>query len=148
MDRDRPVSRSLRRYRRLLHYPSAWRSGLIQRVMLKWSGNRCECCGEMGGVLVHHLVWELKGDCRFENLLVCCLGCHVRLHNREWQPGKVWLWGEIPEWQKIRGMNTPLIRDAVLNVSDRVPALMWLMLLGVSLEDDQNFHESRERGSD
>jgi 5-methylcytosine-specific restriction endonuclease McrA len=94
---------------RLYRYPRLWSKGIIQRHLLEWADHKCECCGadrDDVSLHVHHLIWRDKHDCRFENLLVCCVGCHTRLHNRKWQPGQPWLpdWGAVPEWLKVRNL--------------------------------------------
>ena len=130
-----PVSKSLKIYKRLGHYPSGWQSGRVQRIMLRWAGHVCECCGAAAAdrlLHVHHLIWEAKHDCRYENLLVCCVNCHTRLHNIEWQPGKLWTFTDrCPEWMTARGHTPNVLHDARLDVADRVPALVWLLLLGI-----------------
>ena len=89
-------------------YPKIWNKGIIQKALIAWADHKCECCGATDDDVllhVHHMTWLAKKDCRWENLLVCCTGCHVRLHNQRWQPGKFWYekHGPVPHWAVIRG---------------------------------------------
>ena len=86
-------------------YPTLWRDRKpnIQQFMRSLHPN-CEMCGKdsSGGSLdVHHLKWDKKHDCTYENLFVVCRGCHVRLHRRGdgWFPSKPWeaAWGDVPD---------------------------------------------------
>lgn len=114
-----PVSRWLMSYPQKGKYPRIWSKHIIQKVLIAWANNRCECCGELGtntkdpdaenGTVllhVHHLKWSAKHDATWENLLVCCTGCHTRIHNQKWQPGKEWnpKHGDVPQWLIIRGL--------------------------------------------
>lgn len=106
-----PTDRCLHVYKRAGHYPSPWKTGRIQKVMIKWADNLCENCGASGTdalLHVHHIAWEAKHDCRFENLVVVCVGCHVRIHNHHWQPGRPWTLTSTPDWMTLRGYENPL----------------------------------------
>jgi hypothetical protein len=51
---------------------------------------------------VHHLKWDKKHDCTYENLFVICRSCHTKIHRRGdgWFPSKPWSiaeWGEVPQ---------------------------------------------------
>lgn len=132
-----PNSKSLKIYKRPGIYPSGWNTGRIQKIMLGWAGYQCESCGASSAdrlLHVHHLTWEAKHDCRFENLLVCCVNCHTRIHNNEWQPGKIWTFTDTrPDWMTARGYETPVCKDASLDTSDRLAAFVWLLLLGIKV---------------
>jgi hypothetical protein len=114
-----PVSPWLKIYSQPGKYPKIWNKGIIQRHLIDLAQGCCECCGQIGtnsdlpeatnGTVllhVHHLKWQAKHDARWENLLVCCTGCHTRLHNQKWQPGKPWnpKHGPIPNWAFQRGL--------------------------------------------
>ena len=104
-----PQSDWLKLYTFLGKYPKCWRKGIIQRIILEYADYHCEHCGVSGSFAllhVHHLIWNDKHDCRWQNLLCVCTGCHVRIHNYKWQPGQLWIsrWGDVPEWAIARGL--------------------------------------------
>lgn len=53
---------------------------------------------------IHHLSGD-KADCTFQNCLVCCQRCHLRIQ-REWGPGDPLppRWEVAPEWMVKRGL--------------------------------------------
>jgi hypothetical protein len=107
-----PSDRCLHAYKRLEHYPSPWKTGRIQKVMLRWANDTCENCGVAGkdGLLhVHHIQWDAKHDCRWENLVVVCVSCHVKIHNHKWQPGRIWSLTAVPQWITRRGLDCGVI---------------------------------------
>lgn len=86
-------------------YPPLWRDRKpsIQNMMRSLHPN-CEMCGKNQDAFshdVHHLKWDKKHDCRYENLFVICRSCHVKLHRRGdgWFPSKPWAseWGDVPD---------------------------------------------------
>lgn len=119
-----PQSPWLKIYSRPTKYPKLWSKGIIQKLLIKWAGCKCEHCGasQADALLhVHHLIWIAKEDCRWENLTVLCTSCHVKIHNQKWQPGKPWLerWGEVPQWAIVRGHLTkqgePVEQQSLIN---------------------------------
>lgn len=95
-------------------YPWNWH--IISRQEKDRAGWRCEHCRvgfdpETGRALdgskrqlnVHHLNGARR-DCRHENLLVCCSGCHPKIE--KWRPGDLllWSWDEAPAWMVERGL--------------------------------------------
>lgn len=91
----------LKVYKRPNIYPGAWKRGRIQKVMLRLAGYVCEQCGLSDDEVllhVHHIVWKAKHDCRWQNLVVVCVKCHVKIHNHCWQPGREWTLGDVPKW--------------------------------------------------
>ena len=102
----KPEARCLKIHKRQGIYPHGWKSGRIQKILVKWANYKCENCGVSGTEVllhVHHIRWHDKHDCRFENLVVVCVKCHTRIHNHQWQPGKEWKLSAKPDWQTIRG---------------------------------------------
>ena len=93
-------------------YPNLWRDRLpnIQQFMRSLHPN-CEMCGKDSSGFsldVHHLKWDRKHDCRYENLFVICRSCHTKIHRRGdgWFPSKPWdiqNWGEVPQGLIDRG---------------------------------------------
>jgi hypothetical protein len=85
-------------------YPVLWRDRKpnIQQFM-RTLHPTCEMCGKNQDAFshdVHHLAWEKKHDCRYENMFVVCRGDHTRLHRRGWYPSQPWNiaeWGEVPQ---------------------------------------------------
>lgn len=87
-------------------YPKLWRDKApsCQQFMRSLHPN-CEMCGKDSSGFsldVHHLFWDRKHDCTYENLFVICRGCHTSLHTRVggWIPSKHWAitdWGEVPQ---------------------------------------------------
>lgn len=91
-------------------YPFMWRyrNPSVQQFMRSLHPN-CEWCGvDAAGFPhdVHHLKWDKKHDCRYDNLFVVCRSCHSRLHRRGWYPSKPWdigNWGAVPQGLISRG---------------------------------------------
>jgi 5-methylcytosine-specific restriction endonuclease McrA len=54
----------------------------VCRQVLKRDGWRCQLCGSMSGVEVHHLRFRSRGgqDCG-ENLITVCRPCHDGIHS-------------------------------------------------------------------
>lgn len=85
-------------------YPVLWRDRKpnIQQFMRSLHPN-CEMCGKNQDAFshdVHHLAWDRKHDCRYENMFVVCRGDHTRLHRRGWylsQPWNISEWGSVPQ---------------------------------------------------
>lgn len=87
-------------------YPPLWRDRKpnIQQFMRTLHPN-CEMCGKDSSGFsldVHHLKWDRKHDCTYENLFVICRSCHTKIHRRAdgWFPSKPWdiqNWGEVPQ---------------------------------------------------
>lgn len=86
-------------------YPKLWRDRKpnVQQFMRSLHPN-CEMCGKdtSGFSLdVHHLKYDAKHDCTYENLFVVCRSCHVKLHRKGdgWHPSKPWDmdWCEVPQ---------------------------------------------------
>jgi 5-methylcytosine-specific restriction endonuclease McrA len=55
-----------------------------QRRALKLAeaGHRCQTCGTIGTLQVHHLTYRRLGRERRSDLRVLCCGCHSRVHGR------------------------------------------------------------------
>jgi len=47
---------------------------------LEAAGFRCQRCGHMYGLDVHHVTYERLGNERPEDLVVLCRVCHAELH--------------------------------------------------------------------
>lgn len=67
-----------RRYRDYMHSP-AWRRRRAQAV--KRAGFRCERCGSMRRLEVHHLTYARLGAEAPADLRVLCHDCHRRQHD-------------------------------------------------------------------
>jgi 5-methylcytosine-specific restriction endonuclease McrA len=51
------------------------------REVLERDGWRCQSCGRMEDLQVHHLQWRSQlGDDTLENLIVLCASCHQDVH--------------------------------------------------------------------
>lgn len=93
-------------------YPKLWRDKKpnVQQFMRSLHPN-CEMCGKDASGFhldVHHLKYDAKHDCSYENLFVVCRSCHVRIHRRGdgWHPSKPWdiqNWGDVPQGLIDRG---------------------------------------------
>jgi 5-methylcytosine-specific restriction endonuclease McrA len=58
---------------------AALRSAVLQR-----DGWRCQWCGSLTGVEVHHLIHRSQGGADSpENLLSLCVHCHALAHNTQ-----------------------------------------------------------------
>jgi len=55
----------------------------MQRLVLERDGWRCQFCGSMSGVEVHHINHRSQGgsDCA-ENLIALCSRCHKLVHRK------------------------------------------------------------------
>lgn len=59
--------------------PEAY-DGLREQV-LRRDGWRCQSCGSMSNLEVHHQEFRSQGGCDLEeNLITLCWNCHARLH--------------------------------------------------------------------
>jgi hypothetical protein len=92
-------------------YPKLWRDKKpnIQQFMRTLHSN-CEMCGKDSSGFsldVHHLKYDAKHDCRYENLFVVCRSCHVKIHRKGdgWFPSKPWdmNWCDPPSGLVERG---------------------------------------------
>lgn len=64
-------------YARYLQSPE-WRKR--RERALKRSDYKCQDCGAVYGLSVHHLTYARVGDEREEDLIVLCKGCHRKRH--------------------------------------------------------------------
>jgi len=54
--------------------------GLRQRI-LRRDGWKCQCCGTMSNLEVHHREFRSRSGADFEeNLITLCAACHARMH--------------------------------------------------------------------
>ena len=93
-------------------YPPLWRERKpsVQQFMRSLHPT-CEMCGKdsSGGSLdVHHLKYDAKHDCRYENLFVICRSDHCKIHRWQngWFPSKPWNaldWCAVPQGLIDRG---------------------------------------------
>ena len=58
----------------------------LKREILERDGYRCQICGEINDLHIHHINYD-KHDCGEKNLIVLCHSCHSKTnHNRdEWR---------------------------------------------------------------
>ena len=44
---------------------------------------KCECCGKVDGLQVHHFITRRKESTRYfeNNIIVLCCGCHRKFHD-------------------------------------------------------------------
>jgi hypothetical protein len=113
-------------------YPAQWEAGLIQWEINSLANWQCEHCGMLfprgdtraitarnrNGqpvvLTVHHLNGQ-KNDCRWQNLLACCQGCHLHIQ-ASWEPGGSLplSWGAIaPPWLLARGLEYTIAQPAL-----------------------------------
>ena len=53
----------------------------LQRQVLERDGWRCQVCGSMQNLQVHHLKFRSQsGGDEEKNLITLCAGCHARMH--------------------------------------------------------------------
>ena len=58
----------------------------LRREVLTRDGWRCQCCGSMENLEVHHLQARSRsGDDAAENLITLCAECHRKTHERNLQ---------------------------------------------------------------
>jgi len=58
----------------------------LQRQVLERDGWRCQVCGSMQNLQVHHLKFRSRsGGDEEQNLITLCAGCHEQVH----QPSKL-----------------------------------------------------------
>lgn len=56
---------------------------LIRREVLERDAWRCQFCGTMQNLEVHHQLFRSHGGPDSEdNLITACAGCHARIHGR------------------------------------------------------------------
>jgi 5-methylcytosine-specific restriction endonuclease McrA len=54
----------------------------LKKEVLARDGWKCQCCGSLISLQVHHLVRRSQlGSDTLENLMTLCAGCHRRVHN-------------------------------------------------------------------
>jgi ATP-dependent DNA helicase RecQ len=54
----------------------------LRQQVLRRDGWRCQSCGVMSNLEVHHQEFRSQsGDDREENLITLCAACHTRLHH-------------------------------------------------------------------
>jgi 5-methylcytosine-specific restriction endonuclease McrA len=59
--------------------PEAYRQ--LYREVLERDGWRCQWCGRMENLQVHHIQWRSRlGDDVEENLITLCCSCHGLIH--------------------------------------------------------------------
>ncbi len=65
--------------RRLRLDPNSYH--VLRRTILERDGWRCQICGSMMGLEVHHITPRGRmGDDTEENLITLCWGCHRNVH--------------------------------------------------------------------
>jgi 5-methylcytosine-specific restriction endonuclease McrA len=73
------MSKPQRKRARLTLDPEAYRE-LCRRVLVR-DGWRCQSCGRMDNLEVHHIQWRSRlGDDAEENLITLCSTCHQSCH--------------------------------------------------------------------
>jgi 5-methylcytosine-specific restriction endonuclease McrA len=56
---------------------------ILQRQVLERDGWRCQFCGSMLHLQVHHLKFRSQsGDDQEQNLITLCADCHAQLHRQ------------------------------------------------------------------
>ena len=57
--------------------------GRLQRQVLERDGWRCQVCGSMQNLQVHHLkLRSHSGSDEEQNLITLCANCHARIHSK------------------------------------------------------------------
>ncbi|MGO9590051.1 MAG: HNH endonuclease [Candidatus Acidiferrales bacterium] len=57
--------------------------GILRRRILDRDGWRCQHCGDMKNLEVHHIQFRSRlGSDQESNLITLCANCHARLHSR------------------------------------------------------------------
>jgi len=65
--------------RRIRLAPKAYRE--LCSIVLKRAGWRCQYCGALENLQVHHMEWRSHlGPDTLENLITLCSKCHISLH--------------------------------------------------------------------
>jgi len=55
--------------------------GMLRQQILRRDGWRCQCCGAMSNLEVHHREFRShSGADSEENLITLCAACHARTH--------------------------------------------------------------------
>jgi 5-methylcytosine-specific restriction endonuclease McrA len=74
------VSRIRRKMPRLLLTPEFYED--VRQQVLRRDGWRCQSCGTMSNLEVHHKEFRSQaGDDSAENLITLCVRCHAGVHN-------------------------------------------------------------------
>jgi 5-methylcytosine-specific restriction endonuclease McrA len=61
--------------------PAAYEN--LRQQVLRRDGWRCQVCGTLSNLEVHHKEFRSQsGDDSEENLITLCADCHARIHNR------------------------------------------------------------------
>jgi 5-methylcytosine-specific restriction endonuclease McrA len=56
---------------------------ILRQKVLRRDGWRCQACGTLSNLEVHHKEFRSQsGDDSEENLITLCADCHARAHNR------------------------------------------------------------------
>jgi 5-methylcytosine-specific restriction endonuclease McrA len=56
--------------------------GALRQQVLRRDGWRCQCCGTMTNLEVHHREFRSQGGDDSElNLITLCAACHARVHS-------------------------------------------------------------------
>lgn len=59
-------------------------SSAIRRLVLKRDGWRCQVCGRLSGLQVHHITFRShQGPTTEDNLITLCFSCHSHVHEGE-----------------------------------------------------------------
>lgn len=73
------MSQPLPGYRRVRLDAGAYRT--LHRTIVERDGWRCQACGSMSGLEVHHIQERSRmGDDSEANLITLCWQCHRRIH--------------------------------------------------------------------
>jgi len=71
--------------RRIRLDPPSYRD--LHRQVLERDGWRCQVCGSMQHLQVHHLKFRSRsGGDEEQNLITMCAECHARMHSNDWPP--------------------------------------------------------------
>jgi len=61
------------------------RYAIVRACVLERDGWRCQECGSMEGLEVHHMKARGRfGDDVMDNLITLCVGCHGKCHGMRW----------------------------------------------------------------
>lgn len=93
-----------------------WRIDLVsyetlRQLVLRRNGWRCQSCGTMSNLEVHHQQFRShSGNDSAENLITLCMECHARVHGERQSP--CWLTRVAPESTRIASLQVQLDRSA------------------------------------